>query len=174
MLTTNKNEINFLIIDCRYEYEYNGKTFGLEAIAWELIGWIGGHIQDAINITDPYILEHLFITNAALLLKPSYLASLKKDFKKVIQSLVTEKNYEHEPSLSCPPTIIFHCEYSQERGPRMFNHLRKIDRELNIHRYPHLSYPEIYLLGDGYRNFHIESPVRDCPLKISPDCSISL
>ena len=120
---------------------------------------LGGHIRDAINITDPVVLERLFVTNRELLHKEGYISSLKKDFKSVINSFVTIKSFENEPTLAAPPIIIFHCEYSQERGPRMFNHLRKVDRELNSHRYPQLSYPEIYLLAEGYRSFHTKSPV---------------
>lgn len=119
-------------------------------------------MKGAINITDPIVLERLFITNKDLLHKESYIESIKKDFKRVIDSFVTVKNYEDEPTLSCPPILIFHCEYSLERGPRMFNHLRKVDRERN--EYPNLSYPEMYLLADGYRNMCAENPVRSFSL----------
>ena len=47
--------------------------------------------------------------------------------------------------------IIFHCEFSVERGPAMLKHLRKLDRSKN--RYPTLDYPEIYLLKGGYKQF---------------------
>lgn len=103
-------------------------------------------------------MERLFITNRDLLYKKSYITSLKQDFETVINSFVTIKNYENEPTLDSPPIIIFHCEYSQERGPRMLSHLRKIDRDVN--RYPQLTYPEIYLLAEGYRNFYSQSPVK--------------
>ena len=47
--------------------------------------------------------------------------------------------------------VVFHCEFSVERGPQMLRHLRKMDRLRN--RYPQLDYPEIYLLKGGYKQF---------------------
>lgn len=47
--------------------------------------------------------------------------------------------------------IIFHCEFSSERGPRMCVFVRKRDRALND--YPRLHYPELYVLKGGYKEF---------------------
>uniref|UniRef100_A0A8B9N1A3 M-phase inducer phosphatase n=1 Tax=Accipiter nisus TaxID=211598 RepID=A0A8B9N1A3_9AVES len=47
--------------------------------------------------------------------------------------------------------VIFHCEFSSERGPRMCRFLREKDRACN--EYPHLHYPELYILKGGYREF---------------------
>ncbi|KAJ2689201.1 m-phase inducer phosphatase [Coemansia spiralis] len=49
--------------------------------------------------------------------------------------------------------VVLHCEYSLQRAPSMACHLRRRDREVNMHRYPYLHYPEIYVLKGGYRNF---------------------
>jgi len=35
----------------------------------------------------------------------------------------------------------------------MYNYMRKLDREFNEHDYPTLTYPEIYVLANGYSNF---------------------
>ena len=40
--------------------------------------------------------------------------------------------------------LIFHCEFSSERGLRMYRHLR----------YPKLNFPEVYLLHGGYKTFY--------------------
>ncbi|KAK9708963.1 m-phase inducer phosphatase [Basidiobolus ranarum] len=50
--------------------------------------------------------------------------------------------------------VIFHCEFSAQRGPRMALYLRNKDRELNIANYPNLFFPELYVLDGGYRHFY--------------------
>ncbi|CAH2299271.1 M-phase inducer phosphatase 2 [Pelobates cultripes] len=50
--------------------------------------------------------------------------------------------------------IIFHCEFSSERGPRMCRFVRKQDR--NSNEYPNLHYPELYVLKGGYKDFFPE------------------
>lgn len=58
-----------------------------------------------------------------------------------------------------PLVIIFHCEFSSERGPSMLRFLRSHDRAMNKDVYPHLFYPELYLLDGGYKNFFEKHPV---------------
>ncbi|NWW19323.1 MPIP2 phosphatase, partial [Falcunculus frontatus] len=52
--------------------------------------------------------------------------------------------------------IIFHCEFSSERGPKMCKFLRERDR--SCHEYPQLHYPELYVLKGGYREFFFQFP----------------
>jgi len=57
-----------------------------------------------------------------------------------------------EPEKEDVNMIIFYCEFSSERGPKMYNFFRSIDRRHN--KYPRLHYPHIYLLKGGYCQFH--------------------
>ncbi|XP_045713331.1 M-phase inducer phosphatase 1 isoform X3 [Phyllostomus hastatus] len=97
----------FVIIDCRYPYEYEG-----------------GHIKGAVNLHMEEEVEDF------LLKKPIVPA----DGKRVI--------------------VVFHCEFSSERGPRMCRYVRERDRLGN--EYPKLHYPELYVLKGGYKEFFLK------------------
>ncbi|XP_072447276.1 M-phase inducer phosphatase 1-B-like isoform X1 [Chiloscyllium punctatum] len=63
--------------------------------------------------------------------------------------------------------IVFHCEFSSERGPKMCRLVREEDRTLN--EYPNLYYPELYILKGGYKAFFPQfvnycDPPRYCPM----------
>ena len=62
------------------------------------------------------------------------------------------------------PVIILHCEFSSQRGPNIFRHIRSVDRGNN--RYPELSFPQLFVLKGGYEVF-----VREFGLACSPDCA---
>ncbi|CAZ83266.1 unnamed protein product [Tuber melanosporum] len=66
-----------------------------------------------------------------------------------------EKLFFNEPKTE-RVLIVFHCEYSAHRAPRMALHLRSRDRQLNMHRYPALFYPDVYILDGGYSSFFQE------------------
>lgn len=83
----------------------------------------GGHIEGAININSKTKLETELFSN-------------------------TMQTAPHQRQL-----LIFHCEYSALRGPRMAMHLRNRDRQMNMHRYPQLHYPDIVILQGGYSHF---------------------
>ncbi|XP_069755302.1 M-phase inducer phosphatase 1-B-like isoform X2 [Narcine bancroftii] len=63
--------------------------------------------------------------------------------------------------------IIFHCEFSSERGPKMCRSVREEDRSMND--YPNLYYPELYILKGGYKAFfpmftNYCDPPKYCPM----------
>lgn len=54
--------------------------------------------------------------------------------------------------------LIFHCEFSAERGPKAQRLLREMDRTTNKEHYPALHFPEMYLLEGGYKAFYERYP----------------
>ncbi|KAM5214223.1 M-phase inducer phosphatase 3 isoform 4-T5 [Hipposideros larvatus] len=100
--------------------------------------YLGGHIQGALNLYSQDELYNFFL-------------------KMPIVPLDTQKRV----------IIVFHCEFSSERGPRMCRCLREQDRALN--QYPALYYPELYILKGGYQDFFPEytelcEPQSYCPM----------
>ncbi|KAM4875599.1 M-phase inducer phosphatase 3 [Thomomys bottae] len=100
--------------------------------------YLGGHIQGALNLYSHKELYDFFLK------KPIIPVDMRK---RII--------------------IVFHCEFSSERGPRMCRSLRGEDRALN--QYPALYYPELYVLKGGYRDFFPEymelcEPQGYCPM----------
>lgn len=99
----------------------------------------GGHIEGAVNVNNKEELaEQLFVSNRS------------------------------EKTL-----LVFHCEYSAHRAPIMYvpsppdlvsllrtllraKFVRHRDRATNSHRYPSLSYPEMYILEGGYSAFFLQ------------------
>jgi len=96
----------YMILDARYPYEFNG-----------------GHIGKAESA---YVKEELF--------------------EKLFSKPLTAPNGK-------PVVLIFHCEFSSERGPKLMREIRERDRKINKLNYPCLSYPEMYLLEGGYKSF---------------------
>ncbi|NXM33272.1 MPIP1 phosphatase, partial [Oxyruncus cristatus] len=56
-----------------------------------------------------------------------------------------------EPAENKRVIVVFYCEFSSERGPRMCRFVREQDRLSN--EYPSLHYPELYVLKGGYKDF---------------------
>ena len=46
--------------------------------------------------------------------------------------------------------VVFHCEFSAERAPKMYRFLREQDRAVHAECYPRLHYPEIYVLSKAF------------------------
>ena len=49
--------------------------------------------------------------------------------------------------------ILFHCEFSSHRAPKMMREVRNLDRKLHEESYPQLYYPQLYLIKGGYKEF---------------------
>ncbi|KAI5606819.1 M-phase inducer phosphatase 2, partial [Silurus asotus] len=97
----------------------------------------GGHIKGALNLHQEDQVEEYF-------------------FKQPILSKSPEKRV----------LLVFHCEFSSERGPRMCRFVRERDRFLNF--YPNLHYPELYILKGGYKDFFPLHKMQCEPQKYRP------
>ena len=60
----------------------------------------------------------------------------------------------HKLSAKKDIVLIFHCEFSSERGPKRLRFLRNLDRQINAENYPKLNFPEIYIMKGGYCDFY--------------------
>ncbi|KAK9717726.1 m-phase inducer phosphatase, partial [Basidiobolus ranarum] len=112
---------------------------------WDVLGGKYNGSYDRLIVVDcrfPYEYEGGHIQNALNL-------NTKESLENFFQNSQAELNSR--------TIIVFHCEYSSHRAPRMAHHLRSLDRELNAVNYPHLTYPELYVLDGGYRNFFAQS-----------------
>ncbi|XP_016145411.1 cell division cycle 25 homolog d [Sinocyclocheilus grahami] len=126
---------DFLIVDCRYPYEYQG-----------------GHIKGAVNLyTESQIQQAVHQASAGAQLSPRNASSWRMRMKGRLSDSLPE-----EEGSSPRKLIIFHCEFSSERGPHLCQYLRRLDRQANV--YPSLHYPELYLLLGGYKHFHASYP----------------
>mgnify|MGYP001176704002 CR=1 FL=1 len=49
--------------------------------------------------------------------------------------------------------IVFYCEFSQYRSPKLSKFVRKLDRLVNIKYWPYLIYPDLFILNGGIYKF---------------------
>ncbi|KAJ8365347.1 hypothetical protein SKAU_G00141780 [Synaphobranchus kaupii] len=147
---------SYLIIDCRYPYEFKG-----------------GHIKGAVNFhSEAQLQEALFQDTVMFQRSPRTTspsspptAASRPDtsspsqggaFQGQIRQGSTSESGSPPGGPSPRKLIVFHCEFSTERGPRLYRNLRKLDRSLNV--YPLLFYPELYVLDGGYKEFYSQFP----------------
>jgi hypothetical protein len=52
--------------------------------------------------------------------------------------------------------VVFHCEFSKNRGPALMHRFREHDRRENLKHYPALDFPGVFLLEGGYARFYEE------------------
>ena len=78
---------------------------------------------------------------------------------KEIKSKFSDLGFSEKKGSISKKKIIFHCEFSQARGPKMYQLLRSYDREINYFQYPKLTYPNLCILEGGYSRFVEKFPV---------------
>ena len=69
---------------------------------------------------------------------------------------------KHLEQLEPGTILIFHCEFSSVRAPKMAHFVRQQDRARNS--YPDLSWPELYIMQGGYKEFY-QNHSLDCSPK---------
>jgi M-phase inducer phosphatase 2 len=114
---------SFQIIYCRYPYEFKG-----------------GHIRGAQNLYTEEKMFDVLVKNRVINTEQTITGEAGN---RMDSNMVIEKRN----------ILIFHCEYSSQRGPKLSRLFRNNDRKHNEHAYPTLNYPEIYLLHGGYKEF---------------------
>ncbi len=70
--------------------------------------------------------------------------------------VLVDRFFKHR--IEAPACFIFHCEFSSKRGPSQLKLMRELDRKANQDAYPHLFYPELYLMENGYCEFFRQFP----------------
>ncbi|CCU99255.1 unnamed protein product [Malassezia sympodialis ATCC 42132] len=132
-------EFGYQVVDCRFAYEHEG-----------------GHIINSVNLNSLEQLTQHF-------LKPGHGLHANRDMPERTQSGMAD---------SCGDTrkfvLIFHCEFSQKRGPSMALALRQADRSL-ASDYPRCHFPDVYVLEGGYAEFF-----QHCPDLCEPRAYVSM
>lgn len=130
-----------LIFDCRFNYEYQE-----------------GHIRGAINFNKPSLIEFVFIKFPNHMFNRQFLKELKKlsGLRISLEILSELISRFPDPERNCSPLVVFHCEFSYCRAPEIWKFLRSQDRKHFDLTYPDVTYPQIYLLKEGYSKFFEE------------------
>lgn len=130
---------NYLIIDCRFSYEYDG-----------------GHINEAVNLpTTPEVEQ------ALLALEDLPLPSTSEEGPVEGKTVLV---FHCEFSAKRAPTRYVSAPCAIENLLTIYNpysakHLRSKDRLKNVGAYPRVHYPEVYILQGGYADFYKNYPV---------------
>ncbi|XP_059050301.1 M-phase inducer phosphatase-like [Achroia grisella] len=131
----------------------SGDHSDLKSISCDtLAALLRGDFQDSISdfqVIDcryPYEFEGGHILGAVNLYTPAQILTM-------VNKPLQPKDEDSKRSI-----LVFHCEFSLERGPKLSRFLRSSDRAKNMENYPSLHYPEVYLLHEGYRSFYQRHP----------------
>jgi M-phase inducer tyrosine phosphatase len=109
-----------------------------------LDGWYSGHFDEVKTFDCRFAYEHAGgrIKDAINILDPL-------DMLKFLSNTVNSRT-----------ALVFHCEFSQMRGPELAGFFRRMDRKVNEDDYPRLCFPHVYILNGGYAEFYRTHPER--------------
>lgn len=135
-----------IVVDCRYSLEH-----------------VGGSILGAVNLNSPSMLKYLIKDSPGSLFNKNIVNAIRglsgrkielNDLKNIVEAEYKRQEFSSDiESIFCVPVLVFHCEYSQKRGPKLLGFFRKMDREMSMEHWPNVQYPEVYLLKGGYKEF---------------------
>jgi len=123
-------------------------------------GKFKNHVENFTIVDCRYPYEYNFghINGARNLWTKDMVWNTFMDGKKPMSRSVTSENSGEDTKRNI---LVFHCEFSSERGPALSRFLRNKDRDDNKDNYPALHWPEIYLLHGGYKAFFQLFPFQD-------------
>ncbi|KAF0688268.1 Aste57867_20138 [Aphanomyces stellatus] len=78
--------------------------------------------------------------------------SLRGAVSLALPPLVEDRFFRAPTDASTRTALVFFCEFSAKRAPKMARHVRNLDRRLHADVYPKLHYPEVYLIDGGYKH----------------------
>ncbi|KAK0548070.1 m-phase inducer phosphatase [Tilletia horrida] len=100
--------------------------------------YLGGHIPGAVNLRTLDEIKDYLLTPRS---------GLNTGSDTLPPRTTTGRNAAHKH------VLIFHCEFSLKRAPKMAAALRDLDRSL-AQDWPRCHYPELYILQGGYAGFY--------------------
>lgn len=114
----------------------------------------GGHVTGAVHMESPAQFEQLLFSAAGL-------KSDNPDVKAATMDDLIERGKRI--------AIVLHCEFSEQRAPAIWLHIRGSDRKLLCYdRFPKVFYPELYLMAGGYKGFFQEHSELCTPCAYTP------
>lgn len=168
-----KENHRLIIIDTRYHYEYLGGhvtsslNISSPLVMRKLFFELRAHLSNEDFVEALLELEGKEISSSDLddvvsalesasRSSGSYMHDSVQVFEPGSESLRSGMQFlsgETRTKRQVVPVIVFHCEFSSQRGPKMWQFVRKLDRQLNIGDYPKLDFPQIFVLKGGYDQF---------------------
>jgi hypothetical protein len=168
-----KNNHRLIIIDTRYHFEYRGGhissslNISSPLVMRKLFFELREHLSNEDFVEALLELEGKEIQSSdldkliseiesAIRSSGSYMNDSLQVFEPGSGSLGSDRNIfsgETRTKRQVVPVIVFHCEFSSQRGPKMWQFVRKLDRHLNMEEYPKLDFPQIFVLKGGYDQF---------------------